>query len=130
MPASFQSPPANAGVVVNAAVSATRARVVRRSAVRMPRRLAGTGRAANRCRRARHKAFGAVRGVRRSSPCRASMRGCAAMKRIVLCFDGTWNTPDDDTDDGDESTNVHLLWKAVAAADAAGVVQDKWYDEG
>ena len=52
------------------------------------------------------------------------------MKRIVLCFDGTWNTPDDETDDGDESTNVHLLWKAVAAADAAGVVQDKWYDEG
>ena len=52
------------------------------------------------------------------------------MKRIVLCFDGTWNTPDDDTDDGDESTNVHQLWKAVAAADAAGVVQDKWYDEG
>jgi uncharacterized protein (DUF2235 family) len=52
------------------------------------------------------------------------------MKRIVLCFDGTWNTPDDDTDDGDESTNVHLLHQAVAAADAAGVKQDKWYDEG
>lgn len=77
-------------------------------------------------------------------------------KRIVLCFDGTWNTPDDHADlDGvakrraggqapafeevDEragvETNVCRLYrsvKRVAAAEATGgrVEQVKWYDEG
>ncbi|HXH02977.1 MAG TPA: DUF2235 domain-containing protein [Candidatus Competibacteraceae bacterium] len=52
-------------------------------------------------------------------------------KKIVICFDGTWNTPDDNGDiDGDTSTNVFKLYDAVAAQDAAGNPQAKWYDEG
>src|SRR4051812_17008762 len=37
------------------------------------------------------------------------------MKRIALCFDGTWNTPKN-SDNGDEApTNVWKLFQAIAA---------------
>lgn len=52
-------------------------------------------------------------------------------KRIVLCFDGTWNTPDNNGDvGGDISTNVWKFFDSVAEKDANGITQIKWYDEG
>jgi uncharacterized protein (DUF2235 family) len=52
------------------------------------------------------------------------------MKRLVLSFDGTWNTPDDDGDDGNNSTNVWRLHEAVLPRDGAGTRQEAWYDQG
>jgi uncharacterized protein (DUF2235 family) len=53
------------------------------------------------------------------------------MKRIVLCFDGTWNTPADDAIPEDErvETNVRRFFRSVAPA-ADGTLQDAWYNEG
>lgn len=51
-------------------------------------------------------------------------------KRIVICFDGTWNTPDKKANDGDESTNVWRFFESVAERDANGMTQVKWYDQG
>ncbi|MBI3129692.1 MAG: DUF2235 domain-containing protein [Candidatus Tectomicrobia bacterium] len=52
-------------------------------------------------------------------------------KRLVVCFDGTWNTPDEDGDiDGNTSTNVHKFYEAVLPRDAGGTEQVKRYDEG
>ena len=47
------------------------------------------------------------------------------MKRIVICCDGTWNSPDKS-----RQTNVAKLHKAVAAVAADGVKQVPWYDPG
>ena len=52
-------------------------------------------------------------------------------KRLILCFDGTWNTPDDNGDvDGSTSTNVHRLYQGLAPADADGMRQVGWYQKG
>ena len=51
-------------------------------------------------------------------------------KIIALCFDGTWNTPDDDQSDGDGSTNVRKLHDAILPTNADGVQQAKWYATG
>jgi uncharacterized protein (DUF2235 family) len=51
-------------------------------------------------------------------------------KKIVLSFDGTWNTPDQNIDDGDESTNVWKLHDAILPVDGNGAQQDKWYEKG
>ena len=54
------------------------------------------------------------------------------MKRIVLCFDGTWNTPADDAipDEDRVETNVRRFFRSVAPAGPDGTVQDAWYNEG
>ena len=53
------------------------------------------------------------------------------MKRLVLSFDGTWNTPDEDGDRDDKaSTNVWRLHKAVLPSDSSGMAQQAWYDKG
>jgi uncharacterized protein (DUF2235 family) len=53
------------------------------------------------------------------------------MKRIVLCFDGTWNTPDDSGDvDANTATNVHRLYQAVLDRDGGGIEQRAWYQAG
>ena len=54
------------------------------------------------------------------------------MKNIVLAFDGTWNTPDDeDTDrDQDDSTNVWKFYEAVSPSTPQGIEQIKWYEKG
>ncbi|HUF40494.1 MAG TPA: DUF2235 domain-containing protein [Verrucomicrobiae bacterium] len=54
------------------------------------------------------------------------------MKRIVLCFDGTWNKPADENLSADEQveTNVCRFYKSVKDAGADGARQVKWYDEG
>ena len=47
------------------------------------------------------------------------------MKRLVVCCDGTWNVPDQNS-----PTNVVKLALAVAAHDGAGVEQRVFYHEG
>jgi len=44
-------------------------------------------------------------------------------RRLIVLFDGTWNTRDD-------RTNVERMAEAVAKDGADGVPQEKWYDPG
>jgi len=54
------------------------------------------------------------------------------MKRIVVCFDGTWNKPADESLAADQQieTNVRRFYESVQPQSADGVKQLKWYDEG
>jgi uncharacterized protein (DUF2235 family) len=54
------------------------------------------------------------------------------MKRIVLCFDGTWNKPADENLPSDKQveTNVRRFYESLQETGADGVKQVKWYDEG
>jgi uncharacterized protein (DUF2235 family) len=65
------------------------------------------------------------------------------MKKIVACFDGTWNTPDaKDELENDATTNVCKLYVSIKGIEVNGdgglpqgmVLGDtatiKWYDEG
>ena len=66
-------------------------------------------------------------------------------KKLVVCFDGTWNTPDDDDGDHDEldskETNVVRLYRSIRGENCAGIPGGdragaapvktlKWYDKG
>ncbi|GGI23595.1 DUF2235 domain-containing protein [Pedobacter mendelii] len=52
------------------------------------------------------------------------------MKRIIVCCDGTWNSPGD-TEDGEPiKTNVQKLFESVCNVDEKGVIQIKHYIEG
>lgn len=61
-----------------------------------------------------------------------SLNGCFYMKRIVLCFDGTWNRPADEALPAAEQieTNVSRFYKAVSDTGSNAIRQVKWYDEG
>jgi uncharacterized protein (DUF2235 family) len=54
------------------------------------------------------------------------------MKRIVVCFDGTWNKPADENLPPLEQieTNVRRFYKSVSEKGPDGINQVKWYDEG
>jgi uncharacterized protein (DUF2235 family) len=54
------------------------------------------------------------------------------MKRIVLCFDGTWNKPADENLPANQQveTNVCRFFESVAKTAPDGVQQVPWYDEG
>ncbi|MBI4522349.1 MAG: DUF2235 domain-containing protein [Deltaproteobacteria bacterium] len=54
------------------------------------------------------------------------------MKRIILCFDGTWNKPADENlpIEGQIETNVCRFFKSVSDTAPGGIRQVKWYDEG
>lgn len=54
------------------------------------------------------------------------------MKRIVLCFDGTWNKPADENLPAGQQveTNVSRFYRSVQDTAADGIKQLKWYDEG
>jgi uncharacterized protein (DUF2235 family) len=54
------------------------------------------------------------------------------MKRIVLCFDGTWCTPADEAIPEDQrvETNVRRFFRSVAPIGPGGIEQDAWYNEG
>jgi uncharacterized protein (DUF2235 family) len=54
------------------------------------------------------------------------------MKRIILCFDGTWNTPADDDIPEDQriETNVWRFFRSIDPTGLDGVEQDAWYDQG
>jgi uncharacterized protein (DUF2235 family) len=47
-------------------------------------------------------------------------------RKFVVCFDGTWNTPDK----GARPTNVVKMVRAVRCVDAAGLSQVVFYDKG
>ncbi|HEU4619545.1 MAG TPA: DUF2235 domain-containing protein [Gammaproteobacteria bacterium] len=52
------------------------------------------------------------------------------MKRIVICCDGTWNTPGESDAGVPVPTNVVRLFNAVAEVDAQGTEQLKYYHPG
>ncbi|SEQ83655.1 Uncharacterized alpha/beta hydrolase domain [Nitrosomonas sp. Nm51] len=54
------------------------------------------------------------------------------MKRIVICFDGTWSKPADEGFPAEEQieTNVSRFYKSVKELASDHVKQVKWYDEG
>jgi uncharacterized protein (DUF2235 family) len=52
-------------------------------------------------------------------------------KNIVLCFDGTWNTPAQSASPTeDASTNVWQFFERVSKTDVQGNEQIKWYNQG
>lgn len=52
------------------------------------------------------------------------------MANIVICCDGTWNTPDQLDKGVPAPTNVVRLHNAVAATDVKGIPQEKYYHPG
>ena len=54
------------------------------------------------------------------------------MKRIVVCFDGTWNKPADEALAADQriETNVRRFYESIKDQGMDGARQVKWYDEG
>ena len=54
------------------------------------------------------------------------------MKRIVLCFDGTWNKPADENLPAIKQveTNVRRFFESVEKSGPGDVQQAKWYDQG
>jgi T6SS, Phospholipase effector Tle1-like, catalytic domain len=52
------------------------------------------------------------------------------MLNLVVCCDGTWNTPDEKHDGVPVPTNVVRLYNAVADRDGAGNPQPKYYHPG
>ncbi len=52
------------------------------------------------------------------------------MRRIVICCDGTWNTPDADADGVPLATNVVRVAEAVKARGSDGITQLLYYDTG
>jgi uncharacterized protein (DUF2235 family) len=54
------------------------------------------------------------------------------MKRIVICFDGTWNKPAAESLPADQQveTNVRRFYESLKDRALDGTVQIKWYDQG
>ncbi|MFN7929762.1 MAG: DUF2235 domain-containing protein [Blastocatellia bacterium] len=54
------------------------------------------------------------------------------MKRIVVCFDGTWNKPADESLPPNQQveTNVRRFYESVLPQGADGIAQVTWYDKG
>lgn len=52
------------------------------------------------------------------------------MKRLVVCADGTWNSPRQEGADGRKSTNVLKLLRAVEPSAPDGTQQVVFYDKG
>lgn len=51
-------------------------------------------------------------------------------KRLIMCCDGTWNTPDEKTDGKTTPTNVTKVCLAIAPTDADGREQRAFYHRG
>ncbi len=52
------------------------------------------------------------------------------MRNLVVCADGTWNTPEQETEGVPTPTNVVRLFNALAAEDADGSPQPRYYHPG
>jgi uncharacterized protein (DUF2235 family) len=52
------------------------------------------------------------------------------MTNLIVCCDGTWNTPDQKQNDLPAPTNVVKLFNALAATDLGGVEQKRYYHPG
>jgi hypothetical protein len=48
------------------------------------------------------------------------------MKRLIVCYDGTWNSPEKDS----PSSNVVRMSRMISPSDDKGVVQSVYYDPG
>lgn len=51
-------------------------------------------------------------------------------KKLVVCMDGTWNTPNVDPGGDEEPTNVYKLYKLLNERDADGAAQQATYIKG
>lgn len=51
-------------------------------------------------------------------------------RNIVICCDGTWNTPDDKDHGAPAPTNVVRIYNTVASVDAGGTAQHRYYHPG
>ncbi len=51
-------------------------------------------------------------------------------KKIVLCFDGTWNRPADAAAPIPVESNVCRFHESISAFTPGGTRQDRWYDQG
>ncbi|MHC1727224.1 MAG: DUF2235 domain-containing protein [Syntrophobacteraceae bacterium] len=52
------------------------------------------------------------------------------MKRIIICCDGTWKTPNEQEDGHSCATNVAKIAELIAPADANGLPQITYYHDG
>ena len=52
------------------------------------------------------------------------------MKRLIVCNDGTWNTPDQEDNGVPAPSNVVKLFHSLADRDEAGIEQRKYYHPG
>jgi uncharacterized protein (DUF2235 family) len=52
------------------------------------------------------------------------------MRRIIICCDGTWKTPDDHEHGQSCATNVARIFQLIAPADLNGVPQISYYHDG
>jgi hypothetical protein len=52
------------------------------------------------------------------------------MKRLILCNDGTWNTPDQEENGIPAPTNVFKLSNSIAPEDSGGIAQLVYYHPG
>ena len=59
-------------------------------------------------------------------------KGREMTTRLIVCFDGTWNRPDNNPDlTARIETNVCRFYEAIPSGTPAGIdVQQKWYDSG
>lgn len=51
-------------------------------------------------------------------------------RRLVVCFDGTWNTPDQGDELEQKETNACRFFEAVRDEESGAPDQLKWYDQG
>ncbi|MDQ1140689.1 DUF2235 domain-containing protein [Pedobacter agri] len=52
------------------------------------------------------------------------------MKRIIICCDGTWNSPGDSEDGLPIRTNVQKMFESICNTDDKGIEQIKYYTDG
>ena len=52
------------------------------------------------------------------------------MKRLIVCCDGTWNTPDQEHDGVPVPTNVVRIYNSIKEKGADGIEQKKYYHPG
>lgn len=52
------------------------------------------------------------------------------MRRLIVCCDGTWNSPDDEDRGKRKPTNITKISRAVLPTDSNNVSQIVYYDEG
>lgn len=52
------------------------------------------------------------------------------MRRLIICNDGTWNSPDDEDRGKVKPTNITKISRAILPVDQHGISQIVFYDEG
>lgn len=52
------------------------------------------------------------------------------MRRLIICNDGTWNSPDDTDRGKTRPTNITKISRAILPKSTEGVSQIVFYDEG